>query len=59
MADGVVGGGYIDRLKLAVGGVAMTRLPLFVVGELLLSTAAFAFILDLAKVPVFKRLKIA
>ncbi len=58
----LMGSSVVDTLiasSLAVGGVAMTRLPLFVVGELLLSTAAFAFILDLAKVPVFKRLKIA
>ncbi len=44
---------------LATFGIAMAPLPIFVVGELLITAAAFAFILDVAKVPVFKRLRIA
>jgi H+-transporting ATPase len=37
----------------------MTPLPVLVVGGILVAAAVFAFLLDLAKVPVFKRLKIA
>jgi hypothetical protein len=37
----------------------MTPLPIFVVGGTLVGAAAFAFVLDFAKVPVFQRLKIA
>jgi hypothetical protein len=37
----------------------MAPLPIFVVGGILAAAAAFAFLLDLAKVPVFKRLRIA
>jgi H+-transporting ATPase len=58
----MIGASAIDVLiasTLAVCGIAMTRLPLFVVGEILAAAAAFAFILDFAKEPVFKRLKIA
>jgi H+-transporting ATPase len=44
---------------LAVGGVAMTPLPAWVVGGTLAAAAAFAIILDLVKVPVFQRLNIA
>jgi H+-transporting ATPase len=44
---------------LSVCGVAMTPLPLSAVGAILLAAAAFAFILNFAKVPVFRRLKIA
>jgi H+-transporting ATPase len=40
-------------------GIAMTRLPLPVMGETLLGTVAFAFIVDFVKVPVFHRLGIA
>ena len=43
---------------LVTRGIAMTPLPLFVVGGTLVSAAVFAFILDFAKVPVFKRLRI-
>ena len=58
----MIGASAIDVLiasTLAVCGIAMTPLPLFVVGEILAAAAAFAFILDFAKEPVFKRLKIA
>jgi len=44
---------------LAVCGIAMAPLPLFVVGGILAAAALFAFALDFAKVPVFNRLKIA
>ncbi|MGB9455882.1 MAG: HAD-IC family P-type ATPase [Bryobacteraceae bacterium] len=44
---------------LVTRGIAMTPLPIFVVGGALAAAAAFAFILDFAKVPVFRRLSIA
>ena len=44
---------------LAVGGIAMTPLPALVVAGTLAAAAAFAFVLDLVKVPVFSRLGIA
>jgi H+-transporting ATPase len=43
---------------LAVGGIAMTPLPASVVAATGLAAAAFAFVLDLVKVPVFARLGI-
>jgi H+-transporting ATPase len=43
----------------AVRGILMRPLPLGVVGSVLLSAVAFAFILDLIKVPTFRRLQIA
>jgi H+-transporting ATPase len=43
---------------LALSGIAMTRLPVLIVGATLLAAAVFAFIVDFAKVPVFKRLSI-
>ena len=57
----LVGSSALDLLItsiLAISGIAMTPLPLFVVGGTLLASAVFAFFLDFAKVPVFKRLKI-
>jgi len=44
---------------LAIGGIAMTPLPILVVGATLAAAAVFAFITDFAKVPVFRRLGIA
>jgi hypothetical protein len=44
---------------LAVGGIAMTRLPALVVVGTLAAAAVFALVLDLVKVPVFARLGIA
>jgi H+-transporting ATPase len=44
---------------LATCGIAMTPLSLSVVGGTLAAAAAFAFLVDFAKVPVFHRLKIA
>jgi H+-transporting ATPase len=38
---------------LAIGGIAMTPLPVLVVVSTLAAAAAFAFVLDLVKVPVF------
>jgi H+-transporting ATPase len=44
---------------LAISGIAMTPLPILVVGATLVAAAVFAFIADFAKVPVFRRLGIA
>jgi H+-transporting ATPase len=44
---------------LATRGIAMSALPLIVVGGTLGAAIAFAFIVDVVKVPVFKRLGIA
>jgi H+-transporting ATPase len=44
---------------LVARGIAMTPVPLFVVGGTLGAAAVFAFILDFVKVPVFNRLGIA
>jgi H+-transporting ATPase len=57
----LVGSSAIDVLiasTLAIGGIAMTALPILVVGGTLLAAAVFAFVVDFAKVPVFKRLSI-
>jgi H+-transporting ATPase len=43
---------------LAYWGFAMAALPLIVVGESLLGAIVFAFLVDIAKVPVFTRLRI-
>jgi H+-transporting ATPase len=43
---------------LAVGGIAMTALPAWVVAGAFAGATAFALVLDLVKVPVFSRLKI-
>jgi H+-transporting ATPase len=44
---------------LATAGIAMSPLPILVVGGTLVAAAVFAFLVDFAKVPLFKRLKIA
>jgi H+-transporting ATPase len=44
---------------LAVGGIAMTALPAMVVAVTLAAAIAFAFVLDMVKVPVFARLGIS
>ena len=44
--------------SLAVGGIAMTALPLWVVACTLAAAAAFALLFDFVKVPVFSRLRI-
>ena len=43
---------------LAIGGIAMTALPWWVVTSTLAAAAGFAILLDFVKVPVFHRLKI-
>jgi H+-transporting ATPase len=44
---------------LAVGGIAMTSLPAWTVAGTLIAAVVFAVILDLLKVPAFRRLGIA
>ena len=44
---------------LAIGGIAMTPLPAWMVAGTLAAAAVFAVILDLVKVPAFRRLGIA
>jgi len=44
---------------LVMRGIAMSPLPLFIVGGTLVAAAVFAFILDFAKIPVFNRLKLS
>jgi len=61
-SGGLIGSSVVDVLiasTLATCGIAMTPLPILVVGGILVAAAVFAFILDVAKVPVFKRLRIA
>jgi H+-transporting ATPase len=58
----LIGSSVIDILigsTLAICGIAMAPLPIFVVGGTLLAAAVFAFTLDFAKIPVFNRLRIA
>jgi H+-transporting ATPase len=58
----LVGSSALDLLvasTLATRGIAMAPLSIFVVGGILVAAVIFAFILDFAKVPVFKRLGIA
>lgn len=43
---------------LAIGGIAMTSLPVWMVLVTLVAAILFAFVLDLVKVPVFARLRI-
>src|SRR5580704_10885471 len=44
---------------LAAGGILMAPLPVWIVGGTLATAAAFAVILDLAKLPAFRRLGIS
>jgi H+-transporting ATPase len=58
----LVGSSVVDLAiasTLATCGIAMTPLSISVVGGILVAAAAFAFIVDLVKVPVFHRLRIA
>jgi H+-transporting ATPase len=58
----LLGSSSVDVLiasVLAVCGIAMAPLPLSAVASIFLAAVAFALILNLAKVPVFRRLKIA
>jgi H+-transporting ATPase len=57
----LVGSSVVDLLiasALAIFGIAMTPVPVVVVGGALAAAAVFAFALDFAKVPVFNRLGI-
>jgi len=57
----LIGSSVVDLLiasTLAIFGIAMAPLPIIVVGGILLAAAVFAFIVDFAKVPVFKRLSL-
>jgi H+-transporting ATPase len=57
----LIGSSAIDVLiasTLAICGIAMSPLPVFAVGGILVAAAVFAFIADFVKVPVFKRLGI-
>jgi H+-transporting ATPase len=44
---------------MANRGIAMAPLPLLVMGATLVGAVVFAFLVDIIKVPVFNRLKIA
>lgn len=58
----LIGSSIVDLLiasTLATCGIAMAPLPAVVVGGTFIAVMAFALVLDLAKVPVFKRLGIA
>jgi H+-transporting ATPase len=58
----LIGSSVVDLLiasTLATCGIAMTPLPIFVVGGTLVAAAVFAYLLDFAKVPVFRRLRIS
>jgi len=48
----------IIAAALSVGGIAMTPLPALIVGCTLAAAALFAVVLDVVKVPVFRRLQI-
>jgi H+-transporting ATPase len=55
----LVGTSVMDVLvaaALAASGIAMTRIPLAAIGAVLAGAVAFAFLLDLAKVPILRRL---
>jgi H+-transporting ATPase len=57
----LVGSSVVDLLiasALAISGIAMAPLPIFVVGGILVAAVVFAFTVDFAKVPVFHRLRI-
>jgi H+-transporting ATPase len=58
----LVGCSALDLLiasTLAICGIGMSPLPTLVVGGTVVAAAAFAVIVDFAKVPLFNRLKIA
>jgi H+-transporting ATPase len=58
----LLGSSVLDVLiasTLAICGIAMAPLPIFAVAGMLVAAAAFALVVDFAKVPVFRRLKIA
>ncbi len=45
-------------VTLALGGIAMTALPIWIVFATLVATAVFAALLDFVKTPLFRRLEI-
>jgi H+-transporting ATPase len=49
----------VSASALAIFGIAMAPLPVTMVVGALAAAAVFAFVLDFAKVPVFRRLGIA
>ncbi len=53
VADVVIGS------TLAICGIAMTALPVILVAGTLAAAVAFAFVADVAKIPIFNRLRIA
>jgi H+-transporting ATPase len=58
----LIGSSLVDvtiASTLAISGIAMHALQIAVVGGILIAAAAFAVLLDFAKVPVLSRLKIA
>ena len=58
----LMGSSVVDILiasTLATCGIAMASIPILLVGGLLVAAVAFAFALDLAKVPVLRRLRLA
>jgi H+-transporting ATPase len=57
----LIGSSVTDVLiasTLAACGIAMAPLPLPIIGSMLVAAVVFAFTLDVAKVPVFRRLRI-
>jgi len=57
----LVGSSVIDLTiasMLAISGFAMSPLPVSALGVIFIATISFAFLLDFAKVPIFRRLKI-
>ena len=44
---------------LVIFGIAMTPLPAFLVAGTLVAAIVFAFVMDLAKIPIFARLRVA
>jgi H+-transporting ATPase len=60
-SDWLVASSVSDLLiasTLAIGGIVMTRFPALVVVGTLAAAIAFACVLDFAKVPVLRRLRI-
>jgi H+-transporting ATPase len=58
----LMGSSVVDVLiasTLAVCGIAMAPIPMLTVGGLFAAAVAFAFLLDFAKVPVLRRLRLA
>jgi H+-transporting ATPase len=51
-------GDLLIASTLAISGIAMTALPVFMVAGTLAAAIVFAFLIDLVKVPVFDRLGI-